>query len=271
VIEDTTSEAGIETRHRRAGRGLGPFSGGQLTIIIVTFAGLLLFPVGAWALSFTNVAITDPGGVNRAKVDTKNNLNTAIHDPVSGTAATVESGGKLKVDAGIVPTVGLGGSITANVAYPTGAIVRSNDGLGTSVISLTNNCGSGRCPRLIAPPTGMALVVTSIHVNTSLDATPNEAETILLYLSADGTCNVSSIVSLLEEVNPSGLGVTDLRYDMPGGMTIPAGNALCGKDSDPTNLRAVATAWGYAVPSTAVPTAALRRGAPTGAALLKPH
>jgi hypothetical protein len=69
---------------------------------------LLLFPLGAWAVSFTNVAITDPGGVNRAKVDTgknlhtavadpggvnvakvdaKNNLNTAIHDVVAGTAA----------------------------------------------------------------------------------------------------------------------------------------------------------------------------------------
>src|ERR1039458_3979789 len=34
-------------RRRREGRGSGPFSGGQLTVIIVTFAVLLLAPVGA--------------------------------------------------------------------------------------------------------------------------------------------------------------------------------------------------------------------------------
>jgi hypothetical protein len=37
----------------------------------VTFAVLLLFPVGAWALSFSNVGITDPGGVHQAKVNSK--------------------------------------------------------------------------------------------------------------------------------------------------------------------------------------------------------
>ena len=52
AIDGTT-----DTRRRREGRGWGPFSGGQLTVIIVTFAALLLFPVGAWALSFSNVAI----------------------------------------------------------------------------------------------------------------------------------------------------------------------------------------------------------------------
>ncbi len=66
---EVCGKARSDERRRRSGRGWGPFSGGQLTTIIVTFAILMLFPVGAWALSFTNVAITDPGGVNRAKVD----------------------------------------------------------------------------------------------------------------------------------------------------------------------------------------------------------
>jgi hypothetical protein len=55
-------------------RGLGPFTGTQLTVIIVTFAVLVMFPVGAWAVSFSNVAITDPGGVHQAKVDATGHL-----------------------------------------------------------------------------------------------------------------------------------------------------------------------------------------------------
>ena len=53
----------------------GPFNGRQLTTIICVVAAAVLFPFGAWAaVSFTNVAITDPGGVNQAKVDAKGKL-----------------------------------------------------------------------------------------------------------------------------------------------------------------------------------------------------
>jgi hypothetical protein len=46
----------------------GPFTGRQLTTIICVLVVTILLPVGAYAVSFSNVAITDPGGVNRAKV-----------------------------------------------------------------------------------------------------------------------------------------------------------------------------------------------------------
>ena len=68
-----------------ARRGLGPFSGGQLTVIVCTVLVLLLFPVGAWALSFSNVAITDPDGVNRAKVNSLGQLS--VKGPVTATPA----------------------------------------------------------------------------------------------------------------------------------------------------------------------------------------
>lgn len=77
----TETNAGDERRKR----GWGPFSGGQLTIIIVTLAVLMLFPVGAWALSFTNVAIIDPGGVNRAKVNASGQLSVAATGSVTAT------------------------------------------------------------------------------------------------------------------------------------------------------------------------------------------
>jgi len=243
----------------------------------VTFAALLLFPMGAWALSFTNVAIIDPGGVNRAKVDSgknlhpavadpagvnvakvdvKNNLNTALHDAVSGVAAKVDAFGRQVVS----------GSVTANVAYPTSAIVHSDSGSGSPVVGAGDNCSSGSCPKLIAPPAGKALVVTSIHVDTYLVAA---GTSFGFYRSSDGTCSVASLDLFMEAVNPPGVGVTDLQYDLPGGMTIPAGKALCMFGSNPGSLAADVTAWGYSVASTAVPATAPASGAPTGAALLK--
>jgi hypothetical protein len=47
-----------------------------------------------------------PGGVNQAKVDAKNNLNTAIHDAGTGTAAKVNVFGQLSAT--------VTGSVTAN-------------------------------------------------------------------------------------------------------------------------------------------------------------
>jgi hypothetical protein len=282
TIDATTGEAPANARRRREGRGWGPFSGGQLTVIVVTFAVLLLFPVGAWALSFSNVAITDPGGVNQAKVDAgknlhaavadpggvnvakvdaKNNLNTAIHDAGTGTAAKVNGFGQL--------SAAVTGAVTANVAYPTSAIVHSDDGAGNPVVGASADCSSG-CAKVIAPPAGKALVVTSIHVDTYMDSIPGSGFFDFVR-SSDGSCSSASIDIEMEEVNPPGIGMTDLQYDIPGGMTIPAGKALCVWSADPAHLRAAVTAWGYAVASTAVPAFAPAPGAPTGAALLTPH
>jgi hypothetical protein len=234
-IEGTSREAGADT-HRRGGRGWGPSSGGQLTIIVVTFAVLLLFPVGAWALSFSNVAITDPGGVNQANVNGSGQLSAA------GT-----------------------GKVTAKVAYPTSAIVHSDSGINGPVV-IPDDCASGSCVKLIAPPAGKALVVTSIHVDTHSD--PNPGSTINITRSNDGTCSVASIDTRMEFVTPSGLGMTDVQYGVPGGMTIPTGKALCIQNSDP-NLQVLMTAWGYAVASTAVPADLPAPGAPSAAAPLE--
>ena len=90
-VEQNDGVGGADKRPRRE-RGWGPFSGGQLTIIIVTFAVLLLFPIGAWAVTGSNVFVTDSTSGAHAKVDAKQNVNTAIHDPVSGQGASVTLG-----------------------------------------------------------------------------------------------------------------------------------------------------------------------------------
>jgi hypothetical protein len=59
----------------KSARGWGPFTGGQLTVMVCVIAVVALFPVGAWALSFSNVAITDPGGVHQARVSATGSLS----------------------------------------------------------------------------------------------------------------------------------------------------------------------------------------------------
>ncbi|HEY5173385.1 MAG TPA: hypothetical protein VIK54_16810 [Acidimicrobiia bacterium] len=119
-----------------------------MTVIIVTLAVLMLFPVGAWALSFTNVAIIDPGGVNRAKVNGFGQLSvtatgsvTATQTPpnasYSNVATALQAGGCHPV----TPTVPAGKalvvtSITVEVASVTTGPV------GVVAGSATAACGS---------------------------------------------------------------------------------------------------------------------------------
>jgi hypothetical protein len=59
----------------RPRRGLGPFTGTQLTVIIVTFAVLLLAPVGAWAVTGSSSFVTDAGSGQHAFVSRAGQLN----------------------------------------------------------------------------------------------------------------------------------------------------------------------------------------------------
>ena len=60
AVSDTAGGAVAGKRRRREGRGWGPFSGGQLTVIIVAIAVMILLPVGAFAVvSGSNVFVTD--------------------------------------------------------------------------------------------------------------------------------------------------------------------------------------------------------------------
>jgi hypothetical protein len=57
----------------------GPFNGRQLsTIIVALVIGVVMVPAGAWAaVTFKSVAVTDPAGVNQAKVDAAGSLQAA--------------------------------------------------------------------------------------------------------------------------------------------------------------------------------------------------
>jgi hypothetical protein len=71
----SAAPSGVREKRRGERRGFGPFTGAQVTVIVVTFAVLLLFPVGAWAaFTVSHVTITDNGGVNTANVDAGHHL-----------------------------------------------------------------------------------------------------------------------------------------------------------------------------------------------------
>jgi hypothetical protein len=233
----TSSEDKVLKR-RRDGRGLGPFTGGQLTAIVITFAVLLLFPLGAWAVTGNNVFVTDATSGTRAKVDAKNNLNTAIHDAGTGTAAKVNGLGQL--------SAAVTGSVSANVVYPTSAIFQGGP-------IEPDTCSTAPCAILAKPPSGKALVITSIHVETFRNSTPGQTEFFRLFISSDATCSLSAPTDV-EYVTPAGLVSTVLPYEP--GIGIPAGKALCAKTSDVANLNADISAWGYTVAPAAVPATA---------------
>ena len=66
----------------------GPFSGAQLTVIIVAIAVMVMLPVGAFAVSGTNSSITDAVSGKQASVNTNGALSVAP----SATNALIASG-----------------------------------------------------------------------------------------------------------------------------------------------------------------------------------
>jgi len=64
---------------------LGPFTGSQLTVIILGVTLAIAFPIGAWAVTGSNVFVTDATSGKTAKVDATGH----VLSKVSGTVAVV--------------------------------------------------------------------------------------------------------------------------------------------------------------------------------------
>ena len=65
----------------KAERGLGPFTGRQLATIIVAVVVMVMLPVGAWAVSGSNVFITDAVSGTHASVNPSGALTVAQASP----------------------------------------------------------------------------------------------------------------------------------------------------------------------------------------------
>ena len=171
-------------------RGFGPFSGGQLTVIVVTLATLLLFPMGAWALSFTNVSIIDPGGANRAKVNSSGQVSASIVGSVDATPAAPQ----------LSATKGWRGTFASDNLYQTVYTVPSNH----------------------------AYVINSIDVSVKDKPGPNPL-TVLVWATTNCDASSYSyaavgngLVGHLVFLAPGRQTIT-----LPAGLTIAAGHRLC--------------------------------------------
>src|SRR5256885_17130458 len=88
-------ESSDSPKRRHEGRGLGPFTSGHLTLIIVTLTIVIGFPFAAFAVTGSNIFVTDATSGTHAKVDANGNLNTALHDAASGVAAKINASGQV--------------------------------------------------------------------------------------------------------------------------------------------------------------------------------
>ena len=184
----------------RAGR-LGPFSGAQLTAIIITFAVLLLFPVGAWAVTGSNVFLTDAG---------------------SGQHATVGGAGQLMATRAGAKSFVSGQTIV--------------DGGASDVV-------------LLQPPSGKALIVTSVAGDIYQPVgTPGISFEYEFHVSHNGV-NCAPPKTFVFQEHPTELGSTFVPFDP--GIVVPAGRALC---ADVGNVHVILSAHGYLIPAAAAPT-----------------
>jgi hypothetical protein len=111
---------------REPKRGFGPFSGTHITVIIVAVVVVAGFPFAASAVTGNNVFISDA---------------------TSGAHAKVSSTGQLSTTASV------SGAVTATQAAP------------SNMVSIPGQTGTGgNVCAFYTPPTGKALVVTSIDV-----------------------------------------------------------------------------------------------------------
>ena len=82
-----SSDASRQTpvKRRREGRGLGPFSSGHLTIIVVTLVIVVAFPFAAFAVTGSNVFVTDAVSGTRAKVNSSGQMAIVVNGSVTAT------------------------------------------------------------------------------------------------------------------------------------------------------------------------------------------
>jgi hypothetical protein len=208
-----------------ATKHLGPFSGWQLTVIICVVFATLFFPATVWAVSGSNVFVTDAVTGARAKVDSAGNQQ--VH----------QNG-----------TVTVAGSVTAS--QPTASIYRSNfvsDGPCATTAPF-------KCPTVAKPPAGKALVLTDIHLDVRVALATGIGEDLDFWISSDGTCDQATFTVTVDDVNPAGIG--EIVLPMDTGLAIPAGEALCVLNGDSVNITAESYAFGYTVAPNAVPAAA---------------
>jgi hypothetical protein len=191
---------------------------------------MVLLPVGAWAVTGSNMFVTDAASGRHAAVDAKNGLVAAVHDAGTGKSAAVNSSGQLQV----------GGSVTANVASPASLLP-----INTAAFSLSSGLTS-----VFNPPAGNAAIVTTITVGWTNAGGNNSA--FYFWIDPVGQCS-SGPKTGAAEIEFAVPNYADIHtFTLSPGWATPANYSICAGTNDNTATFRV-TMSGYTVKASTVP------------------
>jgi hypothetical protein len=119
--------------------------------------------------------------------------------------------------------------------------------------------GTGPVVALATAPSGFALIVTTIHLDTFTDPAPGAGQFIEFQVTTGG-CPGNQVGSYDELVTPGAIGETDIPFTP--GLAVPAGDILCAGGVG--SIQTEVSITGYTVPSSEVPAGPLhwRHGFP---------
>jgi hypothetical protein len=103
------------------------------------------------------------------------------------------------------------------------------------------------------PPSGSALILTYVHVDTFSDPTPGSGQNVTLFVETGTSCSGSVVGSYFGLVNPGADGQIDVP--LTPGLAVPSGDSFCGEDGG--SVETDLSASGYIVPAADVTAGAL--------------
>ena len=186
------------------------FSKPSPAMVVAVVAVVIAMTGTAFAASGQLVNIVDPGNAAQAaKVDTAGKLNVG------------DGSGKLTVDGTTTSRESSADTLFRSFAFPGSA---------------------GTCVPLATPPSGKALIIKSVALDTVIIDSPGPGKFAGLYLGSQG-CE-----RLVMEINPPGVGLLNQPFEP--GLAVPAGQQLWVRAF---TINPEAFAFGYTVPASTVP------------------
>jgi hypothetical protein len=190
----------------------GPFTGRQLTTMVIVIAAVIGIPGTVWAVdTFTNVAIEDPVTGVKASVD-------ATHKVLVG-----DGSGSLTVD----------GSLTAR-PYPPASPWRASEDLGGSTAF-----------KPIAGPSSSAINLTAIAATNKIGSA---ADLRLLAYAVAGTataCGTTTYLGTIWHIYPPANTTFTQAFPTPMQVRPPTGQKVCLYASDWSTDNLILNASGF--------------------------
>jgi hypothetical protein len=206
----------------------GPFTGAQLTTMVVALLACVGFSGGlVAAVAYTNAALYDPATGRRAFFDANRALrvsDAAGPLTVDGLLRVWDGAGPLTVDGAVLATEAAPANYFRKWLFPPPA----------------------GCTAILTPPTGKAIVLDTIVVDTTSITDPPGPGRYIGFRAGSSTCSEQLI-----DLNPTGTGV--ITVPLRPGITIPAGQSLWWLGA---NTSSQVLLLGHYVAAAAVPAAA---------------